>query len=502
MLSYSILIFSFGFWNVFKKNKTWSPIFGFSFIATLSWCVFQLYFSNDSSPSSRFLEGLSLLFGLSILGFLLIALSKNKIAQIGAIFLSTVGMNAYLSNPYTPVNPDLELDKNAELIIRLDHQTKTDVAHHISELPMIKEIKPFLKPNDENITDLDDYYIIDIADRKQLDEVIHLLNETKGVEWIEPNEMMQLKLPATQEKEDKIVFSKYVNDPYANRQWNMKTLNMKEYYEMFEEGKYSPLKQAKLFILDTGVDARHEDIISNFERHKNSSTEKNEHDYQGHGTHCAGIAGAITNNNKGIASMNPGMQWYTISSIKVLNNQGYGSQASIIQGITEAINAGADVISMSLGGRSNQVKEQAYSSVMEYANQKNVIIVAAAGNSANDAAKYVPANFKNVITVAALDRSLKKAQFSNYISNTTNGISAPGVSIYSPWKEGRYSALDGTSMATPHVAGLLAVMRSLNPNLSTDEAHKILDETGIQTKDNSLTGKMINPKEAVKATMK
>lgn len=502
MLSYSILIFTFGFWNIFKKNSSLGPLFGFSFIATLSWCAFKLYFSNALSPSSGILEGVTVLFGLSILGFLLIALSKNKIAQLGAVVLSIVGLNAYLSNPHTPVDPKLKLDQNAELIVQLNHSNKESISEKITALNTVQNISPFYTPLLEDETDLDDYYTVDIDDRKHLDRAIQSLNEIEGVEWIEPNELLQLNLPTSSDEVLQNGFSSFVNDPFANRQWNMEALDMNSYYALFKDKKYAPKKKAKLFILDSGVNSNHEDISANFTQHKRSNKKENENDINGHGTHCAGVAGAVTNNNKGVASMNPGSEWYSVSSIKVLSDQGFGSQSKIINGIVEAIDAGADVISMSLGGRSSQVKERAYASVMNYAEKNNVIIVAAAGNSATDAAKYVPAKFKNIITVSALDRSLNKAQFSNYVSNTTNGIAAPGVSIYAPWREGRYSALDGTSMATPHVAGLLAVMRSLNPTLSTDEAYDILNRTGIKTNDQDLTGSMINPKDAVKATIK
>jgi len=180
-----------------------------------------------------------------------------------------------------------------------------------------------------------------------------------------------------------------------------------------------------------------------------------------------------------------------------MNKFGYGTQASIVEGIIEAVDAGADVISMSLGGRSTQIKEEAYDAALKYAEDRNVIIIAAAGNNAGDAAKIVPANSEIVITVTALDRNLNKAQFSNFITNTNYGIAAPGTSIPSPWKDGKYATLDGTSMAAPHVSGLVAVMKSLNPKLTTKQAFKLLDSTGTKTKANHLTGKMINPTKAI-----
>jgi len=204
-------------------------------------------------------------------------------------------------------------------------------------------------------------------------------------------------------------------------------------------------------------------------------------------------------NGKGIASMSPGAEWVHLSSVRVMNNFGYGTQARIVEGIIEAVDAGADVISMSLGGRSSQIKEESYDAAFEYAAQRNVIIVTAAGNNAGDAANITPANSTSVITVTAVDKSLNKAQFSNHISNTNNGIAAPGTSIVSSWKGGRYGTFDGTSMATPHVSGLIAVMRSINPDLTTKQAYTILKSTGSKTNQTNLTGKMINPTKAIKA---
>ena len=311
--------------------------------------------------------------------------------------------------------------------------------------------------------------------------------------------MLELRVEKTKVPKSKTEFSKSVNDPLSIDQWNMQALDMSNYYELFKSGKYKPKKTAKLFILDSGVNAKHEDIRTNFASHISLDRSSNESDSHGHGTHCAGVAAATTNNGLGIASMNPGSEWVTVSSVKVMNNFGFGTQARIIEGIIEAVDAGADVISMSLGGRSSQLKEEAYNEAIDYADSHGVIIVAVAGNNAGDAANIIPANSKKIITVTALDKELKKAQFSNYITNTNYGVAAPGVSIMSPWKGGRYAAFDGTSMAAPHVSGLVAVMRSLDPDLSTKEAYNILNKTGVKTKEVRLTGNMIQPAKAIES---
>lgn len=498
MILYNLLIFAFGFWNVFKKNKTLSPVFGLGFIAALALSLFNIYNAPLSSNQKVF-EAVAVFLGLGVLGFILIALSKNKLAQIGAVIMAAVGLNMYVNNPHTPIDPSIELDKSAELLIRLEHGAKQDLVKEISNLNFVADLEPILSPLDEESTVLDDYIKLDIEESFDINFAISEINKLNGIEWIEPNEILELKVLRTEPPAKKTEFAKSVNDPLSTQQWNMEVLNMAEYYDLFQSNKYRPQKPAKLFILDSGVNAKHEDLKNNFAGHQSKDKSSNESDSHGHGTHCAGVAAAVTNNGLGIASMNPGRQWVTVSSVKVMNNFGFGTQARIIEGIIEAVDAGADVISMSLGGRSSQLKEEAYYDAISYADDHGVIIIAAAGNNAGDASQIIPANSDKIITVTALDKQLKKAQFSNYISNVNYGIAAPGVSITSPWKAGRYAAFDGTSMATPHVAGLVAVMRSLDPELSTRRAHDILSKTGIKTQDVRLTGNMIQPAEAIKA---
>ena len=103
---------------------------------------------------------------------------------------------------------------------------------------------------------------------------------------------------------------------------------------------------------------------------------------------------------------------------------------------------------------------------MEYAAKKGAIVVVAAGNSNMNAKDYAPANTPGVITVAALDTNLNRASFSNFVQDLDQGIAAPGVAIYSSIPGNKYAAFNGTSMATPYVAGLVGLMKSLQPDLN------------------------------------
>ncbi|NRA49893.1 MAG: S8 family serine peptidase, partial [Phaeodactylibacter sp.] len=175
-----------------------------------------------------------------------------------------------------------------------------------------------------------------------------------------------------------------------------------------------------------------------------------------------------------------------------------GTQKSIINGMIKAADAGADVISMSLGGLSNQSKERAYRKAVEYANEKGAIVVAAAGNANRNAKNYVPAAVDGVISVSAIDADLRKAVFSNYVTDLKRGVAAPGVGIYSTIPGDRYDTYNGTSMATPYVAGLLGLMKSYRPGLTTDQAYNILQKTGKGTQQTKQTGKLIQPAKALK----
>ncbi|MEE9437529.1 MAG: S8 family serine peptidase [Saprospiraceae bacterium] len=477
-------------------------MFGIIFIGSLLMSCSNMM-TSTMSLEYKFLHTIFMLIGVGLLGFILQVLSNNKKAQIGAVIMTIVGVNLYISNPHTPLDPNIKLVANAELLIKIEHAHKKGISNKVLNFSFVQGLNALSTPKDSEVTTLDDYFKVDIIPDFDVNNAIANISNVEGVEWIEANEVLRQKPLEELKKNNEIdqvrgdKFSASVNDPMSARQWNMEVLEMEKFYNLFTLNKFRPKKRAKLFILDSGVNARHEDLNLNFVSHPSIDKSENESDVNGHGTHCAGVAGAITNNGVGVASMSPGAQYYSISSIRVMNNFGFGSQAQIIEGIIEAVDAGADVISMSIGGQSNQVKEEAYEEAVQYAQLHNVIIVAAAGNNSGDAAKIVPASSDKIIAVSALDKTLKKAQFSNFITNTNYGIAAPGVSILSTWKSGRYAAFDGTSMATPHVAGLLATLKSLKPNLTTKQAFEILERTGKPTKETNLTGKMINPAAAV-----
>ncbi|RME97586.1 MAG: subtilisin [Bacteroidetes bacterium] len=351
-------------------------------------------------------------------------------------------------------------------------------------------------PADGAATDLDDYWLIDLPQAANWTAALQRIDEAELADWAEPNEVIRLEvLPAriTPPLNQKLG----VDDPGVREQWALGALQVEALYELLTTREIPIRKRALVAILDTGVDAQHEDLRDNFR----SISKKYDDDPRGHGTHCAGIAGAVTNNGVGVASLARSTEYFDISSVKVLRAQGSGTQKDIIAGMIEAVDAGADVISMSLGGFSTQARQRAYNEAVRYANDKGCIVVAAAGNSNRDAATYTPVNAKGVIGVSAIDAELQRAVFSNRVDRIGMAVAAPGVGIYSTKPHNNYDSHNGTSMATPFVSGLLGLMKSIRPELTTREAYSILNRTGVATRNTAQTGKLIQPAAALSALL-
>lgn len=344
-------------------------------------------------------------------------------------------------------------------------------------------------------TDLDDFIVLDLPTQADQTSLLRSLKALPFVEYLEANEQIQLQplqeVSSAGRAARKNNFG--LDDPAVPELWSFPLMKMEELYRLLEDKAPVPARKALVAILDTGVDAQHEDLEANYQSVDSSS----DRDQQGHGTHCAGIAAAVSNNGKGRASFSRSNAHVQVTSIQVLSNSGMGTQQSIIKGILRAADEGAAVISLSLGGPSNDARQRAYTQAVAYANQQGAIVVAAAGNSSANASRYSPVNAQNVIGVAAVDAELKRASFSNSVEDIPLGLAAPGVAIYSTIPNHQYATYNGTSMATPYVAGLLGVMKSIRPELTTEAAFQILSATGMATQNPSETGAFIQPAAAI-----
>jgi subtilisin len=252
-------------------------------------------------------------------------------------------------------------------------------------------------------------------------------------------------------------------------------------------------------VLDTGVDFNHDDLKDNiwtnpkeiagngidddgdgyiddvhgwnFADNNNNTLDDSD---RGHGTHVAGtIAGE--NNDIGVTGIAYDSK---IMPVKVLNQSGVGSNASVSNGIYYAVDHGANVINLSLGGSS---PDSSLEKALEYASTKGVIVVMAAGNDSGFEPGY-PARYADKwgIAVGAVNKNNNMADFSNKAGiNSLTYVTAPGVNVYSTLPGNKYASYSGTSMATPHVAGVVALMLSANHNLTDAQVRQIVTETAV-----------------------
>lgn len=394
---------------------------------------------------------------------------------------------------------DVELADNGELLVEVKDDKQIADLQQIIEQYNLKYAIAFPQIKNSDITDLDDYYLVNIPDEWESKRavIVRALMESGLVDWVENNEVLTIS-PMRSNPVEINRPSYGVNDPGLTNVWGFEKMQMAKLYQTINAKKLKPKKKALVVILDTGVDADHEDLKGNYKQIRT----KYGTDQHGHGTHCAGIAAAVSNNKIGIASFSPNNGFYEVSSVQVLASNGSGTQQGIIKGIIEAADNGGDILSLSLGGRSTDSKQRAYKKAVDYARTKGCIIVVAAGNSNMNAKHYAPANTPGVITVSAVDEALNKATFSNTVQDVKMGIAAPGVNVYSTIPNNGYDAWNGTSMATPYVAGLLGLMKSLNPELTTEQAYKILKSTGVDSGSTDLTGKFIQPQKAIQSVLK
>ncbi|MCH1625591.1 S8 family peptidase [Ferdinandcohnia quinoae] len=315
------------------------------------------------------------------------------------------------------------------------------------------EIDRMLKEINGKLLQQNDSSYIFSSYKLAIPELIKYFDSMENVEFTEPNYIL--------------IKNAQPNDLlYNDYQWNLRMIETENGWG-FSRGADNVV----IAVIDTGVDLDHPDLAGRITNGYNLVKEnQTPDDDNGHGTHVAGIIASKTNNHEGIA----GITWFNpIMPIKAMGPDGYGSSFDIARGIIWATDNGADVINMSLG---NYQKSKMLKHAVDYAYQRDVIMVAASGNDNSSQPSY-PAAFPQVLSVAAVDDNGDRAEFSNY--GNYIDVSAPGVDIPSTYIDHQYAALSGTSMAAPHVTALAALIRSRNPSLSNKEVIKIIKQTSI-----------------------
>ena len=252
----------------------------------------------------------------------------------------------------------------------------------------------------------------------------------------------------------------------------------------------------KVAVVDTGIDLTHPDLAANIVGGYNAiDPTKSPTDDNGHGTHVSGIIAGI-DNTIGVLGVAPRA---SLLAVKVLNRQGSGYYSDIIEGIGWSVDNGAQVINMSLGGTYDST---ALHSAIVSAVNAGVVVVAAAGNSGpGDNTVGYPAKYPEVIAVSATTSSNTIASYSS--RGPEVDLAAPGSSIFSTYKGGAYQTLSGTSMASPHVAGAVALVIASGVS-GVDNVRTVLrqtaDDLGAAGKDNLYGDGLVDAEQAVTGT--
>jgi len=265
-----------------------------------------------------------------------------------------------------------------------------------------------------------------------------------------------------------------------------------------------------IFILDTGGNTDHPDLVDRLNKDVcvNFSDSMDLEDHDGHATHCAGIACA-SDDELGVVGVSPKSM---LVMVKVLNNIGNGFYSWAAKGVRHAADCELPehikhrVISLSLSG---PVPDQGLEDAINYAIGKGCFIVAAAGNAGyidEDTIGY-PGKYPQVITVASITREGIPSDFSS--GGEEIDVAAPGSDVYSTHLNGGYASLDGTSMAAPHISGLIALLAEIWPSLDTQskmEAYlKEISEDVYTTGDDVRTGagvpRLLTPQEATERAL-
>ncbi|MEK4652178.1 MULTISPECIES: S8 family peptidase [Niallia] len=297
---------------------------------------------------------------------------------------------------------------------------------------------------------------------KSANTLINKIQKAKEVEYIEPvQQYTLLSLPSD------------VSAPY---QWSLKNTaqtNGKngadiQFEKLYQLQQSTDVKQMKIAVLDTGVDASLADLKNKITAGYNFINESdNVYDDNNHGTHVSGIIAAGINNGYSMSGIHTNAK---IMPVKILDASGSGDTEQIAKGIKYAVDHGAKVINMSLGGGYSRVIE----SMLQYANSKNVTIIAASGNNGYEGLDY-PGSSKYVTAVGASNDLDIVADYSSYGKELK--LVAPGSNIPSLVPNGNLVLYSGTSMATPHVSAVAGLLLSLNGKLKPKEVEKYLIET-------------------------
>jgi len=395
------------------------------------------------------------------------------------------------TEPYLPSGVECIPD---EIIVKYKSETSDETISAINSKNKVVSSEKIMKQNQKAVENektkilkkngLDRIYLLKLPKQTDINKIINSYKKNSNVEYAEPNYIVHMDTIPNDHNSSLWGLDNTGQtggtpdaDIDAPEAWDIQTGNA----------------NVVVAVIDTGVDYDHEDITANMWTNLNEipgnsidddsngfvddvygwdfyNDDNNPFDDHGHGTHCSGTIAAVGNNSVGIVGVN----WEAkIMALKFLGADGSGSTWDAIDAITYVIimkEKGVPVIAMSNswgGGGYVQAMEDAISA----ANEAGILFIAAAGNSGhnNDIVPHYPSSYNvpNVISVAATDHTDARASFSNYGVESVD-LGAPGVSIYSTLPGDSYASWSGTSMATPHVAGTVALIKAQHPTLTSD----------------------------------
>ncbi|MHA7138113.1 S8 family serine peptidase [Rossellomorea arthrocnemi] len=314
---------------------------------------------------------------------------------------------------------------------------------------------------------------VNVPKGEEIEDFIKSLESSSDVEYAEADQLIKLEYIPT--------------DPYYHDQWYHQTIESERTWDQTKGSS-----DIVVAVIDNGVDLNHPDInqhiVSPYDTVYDSPYTMSNGD---HGTHVAGIIGSSMENGVGATGIAPST---SIMPIDVFTTE-YAYISDVIEGIYYAVDQGADIINMSLGSYSYS---DSYNEAIQYAHDNGVLVIAAAGND-NSGQSHYPSSYPNVISVASTNEYDLKSSFSNYGNDID--ISAPGSRIFSTLAYSSYGYMSGTSMASPVVAGVAALMLANDPLMTNEEVVQRLydtsDDLGASGKDVFFGHGRVNAKRAL-----
>ena len=409
--------------------------------------------------------------------------SQSTLAAITVAFATLLGGNVAMAQPKVPVVRKASASLNyapGRVLVRLNNNVASATAKGKPSLPGVRSLENLTGATtgvSAKATGHSPWFVAHLNDDVNVEQALATLAADHTVASVTPDYILSIPHPVSGEGVS-------AADPNEGEQYALERIEAAAAWQI-ESGK----KSVVVAVVDTGTQMNHPDLAAqmwtnaretangvdddgngfiddvrgwNFVSNNNNPDDDNQH-----GTHCAGIIAATRGNGQGIA----GTANVTIMPLKVLNAEGSGATSDIIRAVQYAADNGASIISMSLGGSGY---EEAFADVCRDVTARNVLIVAASGNESANQISY-PAGYDGVVAVGATDINDQIANFSNTGEGLT--ISAPGVEILSTLPGSQYGNLSGTSMATPYVAGVAALVRSANPNLTAAQVRERLMTT-------------------------